>query len=464
MNRIEEAILSNLINNEDYCRKVIPHIKPEYFADMKEAAIASLILSFFHKYNKPASPEILSIEIANAKGLTDKEVPEYQKYVSDLGKADINDDWLVEKTEKFCKDRAVYNAIIQSIRITSGDEPGLTQDAIPSILQEALAVAFDTTIGHDYLDDAEARYEFYHRKENLLSFDIELLNKITGGGLPDKTLNILLAPTGVGKSLFMCHFSAAALKQGKNVLYITLEMSEEKISERIDANLLNITMNELKTIDKNNFMSKIDKLSKKTQGKLIVKEYPTSSAHAGHFRALLEDLKIKRNFKPDLICVDYLNICTSQRIKNSQANSYTIMKSVAEELRGLAVEYNLPLITATQSNRAGNSNSDLGIEDTSESFGVPMSADLMLAIISTEELEAMNQIMIKQLKNRYNDPSYYRKFVVGIDRSRMRLYDVEDYAQENISDKGKTDEDIPMFDKSKFGSRTNQEGFTGFKF
>lgn len=463
MSRIENAIISNLIYNEEYCRRVVPHLKPEYFSDIKEATVVALILDFFAKYNKPASKEVLNIEVGNVKGLTDKEVPEIQELINNIDEPDNNERWIIDSTEKFCKDKAVVNAIIKCIQITDGRDKSVSPDAIPSILSEALAVCFDNNIGHDYIMNAEDRYDFYHRKEKLLEFDLELFNKITGGGLPSKTLNILLAPTGVGKSLFMCHFSAAALKQGKNVLYITLEMSEEKISERIDVNLLNLTMSELKTVDKETFMNKINRLSKKTQGKLIVKEYPTSSAHAGHFRALLEDLKIKREFIPDLICIDYLNICASQRVKSSQANSYTIMKSIAEELRGLAVEYEVPLITATQSNRNGNSNSDLGIEDTSESFGVPMSADLMLAIISTEELESMNQILIKQLKNRYNDPSYYKKFVIGIDRSRMKLFDTEQIAQEDISDAGNRDEDIPLFDKGNFGSRMKTEGFD-FKF
>jgi len=464
--RIEQAILSNLIHNEEYCRKVVPHLKREYFADRKEAAIASLLLSFFEQYNKPASPEILSIEIGNLKGYTDKEIPELQEYVKQLTHEESNQEWLIQQSEKFCKDRAVYNAILGSIKIIEGNDKNHTQDAIPSILSEALAVCFDNHVGHDYLQDAESRYDFYHRVEEKVPFDLDMFNKITKGGLSKKTLNIALAGTGVGKSLFMCHVGASVLMQGRNVLYITMEMAEERIAERIDANLLNLTMDELKVVDRDIFENRLGKISDKTKGKLIVKEYPTASAHAGHFRALLEELKLKREFSPDIIFIDYLNICASQRMKmGASVNSYTYIKSIAEELRGLAVEYNVPIVSATQTTRSGYTNSDPGLEDTSESFGLPATADFMFALVSNEELEALNQIIVKQLKNRYNDPGYYKRFVIGIDRAKMKLYDVEASAQEGLSDSGSKDDDKPLFDKSDFGRRIhNESGFKGFKF
>jgi replicative DNA helicase len=468
--RIEQAILSNLIHNEEYCRKVIPYLKKEYFADRKDSTIAGLLISFFEKYNKPASSEIIAIEVTNLPGLTDKEVPELHEYAKSLV-CDVmtNPDWLLENTEKFCKDRAVYNAILASIKIIDGKDKVHNQDAIPSILSDALAVSFDSHIGHDYLDDADERFEFYHRIEEKIAFDLEMFNLITKGGLSKKTLNIALAGTGVGKSLFMCHVSASTLMQGKNVLYITMEMAEERIAERIDANLLNLTMDELKVIDKDIFDSRMEKLSKKTQGKLIVKEYPTASAHAGHFRALLEELKMKRDFRPDIIMIDYLNICSSQRVKQGgSVNSYTYIKSIAEELRGLAVEYNVPILSATQTTRSGFTNSDPGLEDTSESFGLPATADFMFALVSNEELEQLNQIIVKQLKNRYNDPGFYKRFVVGIDRSKMKLYDVEASAQQNLSDAGQSysmKEDKPLFDQSEFGKRLHSStGFSDFKF
>jgi replicative DNA helicase len=463
--RIEQAILSNLIHNEEYCRKVVPHLKTEYFTDRKEAAIASLLLGFFEKYNKPASQDILSIEVGNLTGLTDKEVPEYEQYVKELTHTEKNQEWLLSETENFCKDRAVYNAILKSIKIAEGRDKNYQKDAIPSILSEALGVCFDNHVGHDYLQDADARYDFYHRIEEKLAFDLEMFNKITKGGLSKKTLNIALAGTGVGKSLFMCHVAASTLMQGKNVLYVTMEMAEERIAERIDANLLNLTMDELKVIDKDIFDSRLEKISKKTQGKLIVKEYPTASAHAGHFRALLEELKMKREFLPDIIFIDYLNICASQRMKmGASVNSYTYIKAIAEELRGLAVEYNVPIVSATQTTRSGFTNSDPGLEDTSESFGLPATADFMFALVSNEELEQLNQIIVKQLKNRYSDPNYFKRFVIGIDRAKMKLYDVEVSAQTGLSDAGKND-DKPLFDKSDFGKRIhNEDQFSGFKF
>jgi archaellum biogenesis ATPase FlaH len=464
--RIETAILSNLIHNEEYCRKVVPHLKKEYFADRKEAAIASLLIKFFEDYNKPASPEVVQIEIGNLKGFTDKEVPEMHEYAKGLDKEEPNQEWLLVQTEKFCKDRAVYNAILSSIKIIDGQDKQHTQDAIPSILSDALSVCFDNHVGHDYIDDFASRYEYYHRVEEKIPFDLEMFNKITKGGLSKKTLNIALAGTGVGKSLFMCHVAAGALMQGKNVLYITMEMAEERIAERIDANLLNLTMDELKVVDRDIFETRLDKIAKKTQGKLIVKEYPTASAHAGHFRALLEELKMKREFQPDIIMIDYLNICSSQRMKmGASVNSYTYIKSIAEELRGLAVEYNVPIVSATQTTRSGFTNSDPGLEDTSESFGLPATADFMFALVSNEELEALNQIIVKQLKNRYNDPNFYKRFIIGVDRSKMKLYDVEASAQAGLSDSGQDRDDKPVFDKSDFGKRLHSsEGFSGFKF
>jgi replicative DNA helicase len=465
--RIEQAILSNLIHNEEYCRKVVPHLKKEYFADRKEAMVASLLISFFEQYNKPASKEVIAIEVSNQKGLTDKEVPEIQEFINSLDNKEPNEEWLIQKTEKFCKDRAVYNAILGSIKIIEGTDKVNTQDAIPSILSDALAVSFDNHVGHDYIQDADARYDFYHRVEEKIAFDLDMFNKITKGGLSKKTLNIALAGTGVGKSLFMCHVAGACLTQGHNVLYITMEMAEERIAERIDANKLNLTMDELKVVDKDIFTSRLDKVASKTEGKLIIKEYPTASAHAGHFRALLEELKMKRDFSPDIIMIDYLNICASQRMKMSgNVNSYTYVKAIAEELRGLAVEYNVPIVSATQTTRSGYTNSDPGLEDTSESFGLPATADFMFALVSNEELEQLNQIIVKQLKNRYNDPGYYKRFVVGIDRAKMKLYDVEVSAQSGLSDAGqKKSVDTPMFDKTDFGKRIhNGDEFSGFKF
>jgi replicative DNA helicase len=464
--RIETKILANLIHDEQYCRKVIPFIKKDYFADRKETIIAQEIVSFFTKYNKPLSKEILSIEVSNRKDLSDKELVELNDYIGTLSEEPVNEDWMLEHTEKFCKDRAVYNAILSSIKIIDGNDKVHTKDAIPTILSDALAVSFDNHIGHDYLDDHAERYDFYHRVEEKIPFDLEMFNKITKGGLSKKTLNIALAGTGVGKSLFMCHVGAGCLVQGKNVLYITMEMAEERIAERIDANLLNLTMDELKVIDRDIYENRISKITNKTKGKLIVKEYPTAGAHAGHFRALLEELKLKREFKPDIIFIDYLNICASQRMKQGGSiNSYTYIKSIAEELRGLAVEYNVPIVSATQTTRSGFTNSDPGLEDTSESFGLPATADFMFALVSNEELEGLNQIIVKQLKNRYNDPGFYKRFVVGIDRAKMKLYDVEASAQTGLADAGQErDDETPMFDKSNFGRRQKAESFDGFKF
>ena len=461
--RIETKILSNLIHDEQYCRKVIPFIKKEYFSDRKEAVLSSEIINFFTKYNKSATKEILQIEVSNRKDLTDKELSELTEYISAMTHEPVNEDWMLENTELFCKDKAVYNAILSSIKIIDGADKVQSKDAIPSILSDALAVSFDNHIGHDYLDDHNERFDFYHRVEEKLPFDLEMFNKITKGGLNKKTLNIVLAGTGVGKSLFMCHVGASHLVQGKNVLYITMEMAEERIAERIDANLLNLTMDELKVIDKDIYENRISKITNKTKGKLIIKEYPTAGAHSGHFRALLEELKLKREFKPDVIFIDYLNICASQRMKQgANVNSYTYVKAIAEELRGLAVEYNVPIVSATQTTRSGFTNSDPGLEDTSESFGLPATADLMFALVSNEELEGLNQIIVKQLKNRYNDPSFYKRFVIGVDRAKMKLYDVEASAQVGLADAGQDDE--PAFDKSSFGRRQKAESFEGFKF
>jgi archaellum biogenesis ATPase FlaH len=456
-----------LIHNEEFCRKVVPHLKTDYFSERKEAAIASLLIKFFEEYNKPASPEVVQIEIGNLKGFTDKEVPEMMEYAKQLDKEEPNQEWLLGQTEKFCKDRAVYNAILNSIKIIDGRDKQHTQDAIPSILSDALAICFDNHVGHDYIDDAQSRYDYYHRVEEKIPFDLEMFNKITKGGLSKKTLNIALAGTGVGKSLFMCHVAAGALVQGRNVLYITMEMAEERIAERIDANLLNLTMDELKVVDRDIYETRLGKIAAKTKGKLIVKEYPTASAHAGHFRALLEELKMKREFQPDIIMIDYLNICSSQRMKmGASVNSYTYIKSIAEELRGLAVEYNVPIVSATQTTRSGFTNSDPGLEDTSESFGLPATADFMFALVSNEELEQLNQIIVKQLKNRYNDPNSFKRFIIGVDRSKMKLYDVEASAQDGLSDARQERNDKPVFDKSDFGKRLHSsgDGFNGFKF
>ena len=433
MSRIETTILSNLIHDEEYSRKVIPFLKKEYFADRIESIVSEEILKFFETFSKLATHEILSIEISNRRDINSTELSQAQTLVETLTKIDIDTNWLIDHTEAFCKQRAVYIAILDSIQIIEGKDKVHTQEAIPNLLSEALSICFDTNVGHDYLKDVDERFEFYRRVEEKIPFDIDILNKITAGGLSRKSLNIFLAGTGVGKSLVMCHMAAASLAQNKNVLYITMEMAEERIAERIDVNLLNLGMSEIKTIDKSIFDSRVQKLKKKCQGTLIIKEYPTASAHTGHFRALIEELKSKKEFIPDIIFVDYLNICASQRMKfGAGVNSYTYVKSIAEELRGLAVEYNVPLVSATQSNREGINSSDLDLTNTSESIGLPQTCDLMLALISTDELEELGQIMIKQLKNRYNDPSYYKKFVVGIDRNKMRIFDVENSAQTGI--------------------------------
>ena len=451
---IERTTLSNLVFNEPYARKVLPFIKPEYFQDRLERVVFEEITNFMEKYGNQPTKETLSIEMDKRKDLSGDEFQEVIKLINTLEKNDVDMQWLVDTTEKFCKDKAVYNAVLSGIQIIEGKDKQHTPEAIPSILQEALAVAFDNNVGHDYVEDGENRFEFYHKVEEKVEFDLEYFNKITKGGLPPKTLNIALAGTGVGKSLFMCHMAASTLMQGKNVLYITMEMAEERIAERIDANLMNITMEDLHNLPKKMFETKLSKIQNKTNGKLIIKEYPTASAHSGHFRALLKELALKKSFAPDIIFIDYLNICSSARFKgNANVGSYFYIKAIAEELRGLAVETNVPIMSATQTTRGGYANSDVGLEDTSESFGLPATADLMFALISTEELEQLNQIMVKQLKNRYNDPGANKRFVVGIDRARMKLYDCEQDAQEGITDSGQSsNDDTPVFDNSRTAS------------
>ena len=436
MERIETTIISNLIYNEEYCRKVLPFIKTEYFNDNKERVVFEIVCEFVVKYGKMITKEILHIELDNRKDISDSELLDTNKIVENINNNSSDYKWLLDTTEKWCRDRAIYLALMESIQIADDESEKQNRDAIPHILSQALAISFDHNIGHDYIKDFESRFEFYHRDEEKIPFDLEFFNKITKGGLPNKTLNVALAGTGVGKSLFMCHLASSILLQNKNVLYITLEMSEEKIAERIDANLLNVNIQSLMDLSHNDFESKISKLSKKTQGKLIIKEYPTASAHSGHFKSLLNELSLKKSFKPSIIFVDYLNICASSRYKGSNVNSYTLVKSIAEELRGLAVEFNVPIVSATQTTRSGYGNSDVELTDTSESFGLPATADLMFALITTEELEGLGQIMVKQLKNRYNDPTMNKRFVVGVDRAKMRLYDVDQAAQTEIVDSG----------------------------
>ena len=441
MERIELTILRNLIFNEEYSRKVIPFIEPDYFEERKEKVIFEEITSFIVKYDSAITIEALNIEVENRTDLTDTELNEIREINRSLDDSPVDFHWLTDTTEKWCRDRAIYLALMESIQLADGKDDKKGRDAIPSILSDALAVSFDNNIGHDYLLNYEERYEYYHKKEDKIEFDLEYFNKITKGGLPNKTLNIALAGTGVGKSLFMCHHASSVLLQGRNVLYITMEMAEEKIAERIDANLLNVPIQDLTDLPKPMFDKKITNLSKKTQGQLIIKEYPTASAHSGHFKTLLNELALKKSFRPDIIFVDYLNICASSRYKaNSGVNSYSYIKAIAEELRGLAVEANVPIVSATQTTRSGFASSDVDLTDTSESFGLPATADLMFALISTEELEELNQIMVKQLKNRYNDPTIFKRFIIGIDRSKMRLYDVEQKAQDDILDSGQEEE------------------------
>jgi len=454
MTTIEQTILTNLIYNEQYTRKVLPFIKGDYFSDRTERTVFEEIQKFVDKYNDLPNRNALEVELDSRNDLNEDDYKRVLSVVKSLEEDDnANFDWLVETTEDFCKDKAVYNAIVDGIKIIDGKDKERGVDSLPSILTEALAVGFDNRVGHDYLCDADSRFEFYHKVEDKIPFDLDFFNRITKGGLPQKTLNIALAGTGVGKSLFMCHMAANCLSQNRSVLYITLEMAEERIAERIDANLMNISIDDLHELPKQMYDDKMKAITQKTTGQLIIKEYPTASAHSNHFRGLIKELAIKRSFKPDIIFIDYLNICASSRFKaNGNVNSYMYIKAIAEELRGLAVETNVPIMSATQTTRSGFSNSDVGLEDTSESFGLPATADLMFALISNEELDELNQIAVKQLKNRYNDPTTNKRFVIGIDRAKMKLYDVGEDEQKGLADSNQK-EDLfagPVFDKTEF--------------
>jgi replicative DNA helicase len=458
MEKIETTILKNLIFNDEYCRKVLPFIKNDYFENFHEKVIFDEISNFVIKYSTMPTKDVIGIEVEKRTDISEDTFKTVCDYVSNFEDSSVEINWLTDTTEKWCRDRAIYLALMESIKIADGQDENKNRDAIPSILQDALAVSFDNHIGHDYLNDYEQRYDTYHRKEEKIPFDLEYFNKITKGGLPNKTLNIALAGTGVGKSLFMCHMASSILLQGRNVLYITLEMAEDRIAERIDANLLNVNIKDIVDLPKQMFDTKVNSIAKKTQGTLIIKEYPTASAHAGHFKSLLNELSLKKSFRPDIIFIDYLNICGSSRYKsNFSVNSYSYVKAIAEELRGLAVEFNVPIVSATQTTRSGYGNSDVELTDTSESFGLPATADLMFALISTEELEQLGQIMVKQLKNRYNDPTINKRFIVGIDRAKMRLYDCEQKAQDDILDSGQ-EEEYTNDDEPK------QSKFAGFKF
>lgn len=466
MNQLEVVILKNLIFNEEYTRKVIPFLKEEYFSDNVQKKFFSEVKNFIQEYKTLPSYESLLINFTESKKLNETEVKGCVDTLREINndKAEKTEqEWLIKQTEKFCQDKAIYNAIMSSVSILDeNNAEKKSKGEIPKLLSDALGVSFDNNVGHDYINDFDDRYDFYHRQESRVQFDLDLFNKITKGGMPIKTLNICLAGTGVGKSLFMCHVAASCLSQGKNVLYITLEMAEEKIAERIDANLLNVDMNELYALSKQDYSRKFDHLKTKLNGKLIIKEYPTASASSLHFRALIDELHLKKNFKPDIIFIDYLNICASSRIKpGANVNSYSYVKAIAEELRGLAVEFAVPVVSATQTTRSGFTNTDPGLEDTSESFGLPATADFMFALISTEELEQLNQIMVKQLKNRYGDPNLFKRFVIGIDRSKMRLYDAEQSAQIDIIDSGQVD-DKPL---NTFGGRESKfnKNFGGIK-
>jgi replicative DNA helicase len=466
---VEKKILKHLLNDDEYTRKILPFLSGEYFSNHSEKVIYEEIRKYITKYNNLPTVEALTIEIDARTNLSDDQHKKISSLLEELNVTEFDKKdgvWLVDATEKFCQEKALYNAIMESIQIL--DESGKSKKnkgAIPNILSDALAISFDNHIGHDFLDDAENRYEFYHRIEKRIPFDLDYLNRITKGGLPEKTLNIILAGTGVGKSMFMCHCAASNLSIGKNVLYITLEMAEERIAERIDANLLNVDIDKLIALPKESYLKKIERLKEKTLGRLIVKEYPTASANVTHFKHLLNELKLKRQFIPDIIYIDYLNICLSSRIRQgSNVNSYSYIKAIAEELRGLAVEYKVPIISATQTTRSGYSNSDIELTDTSESFGLPATADFMIALIATEELTDLNQMMIKQLKNRYSNPDTNKRFMIGVDKGKMKLYDVEQTAQNHIHDSGqKVESDEPLFDKTNFGRRNKQRKFEGFK-
>ena len=446
---LEQTILRNILTNESYMRKAIPFVKKEYFEGVYQI-LFSEVTKFVGKYNKLPSLDAFKIEIDQSERFNEQTYTHAIDILPNIfEKKEENKQWLLDTTEKWCQDRAVYLAIMESISIIDGKHQTLSKNSLPDILQNALSVTFDTNVGHDYLVNVDERYAFYHAQEERIPFDLEYFNSITKGGLPNKTLNIALAGTGVGKSLFMCHVAASALAQGRNVLYITMEMAEERIAERIDANLLNVPIDQLENMSQTMFTSRVRKIADSTNGKLIIKEYPTGQAHSGHFRALLTELRLKKKFVPEIIFIDYLNICASSRMKSmgGAINSYTYIKAIAEELRGLAVEFNVPIVSATQTTRSGFGNSDPGLEDTSESFGLPATADLMFALISNDELTKLGQIMVKQLKNRYNDPNKDKRFVIGVDRSKMKLYDLDESEQTLV------DDDIPVFDKSASGEK-----------
>ena len=444
--RIENTIISSLFFNEDYTRKVLPFIKEEYFGNRVEQLLYGEIFKFVEKYNNLPTKDAMLIELGQRKDINEEELNHLKDYVNQIENTEPDVKWLTETTEKFCKDRAVHNAVLSGIKILDGKDKKQTAEAIPHILSDALAVSFDKSVGHDYIEDADDRFKWYHTKEKRYQFDLDYMNRITKGGVPSKTLNIALAGTGVGKSLFMCHLASSYLLQGLNVLYITLEMAEERIAERIDANLLDVTMEDLHDMPQQLYEGKITKLREKTQGQLVIKEYPTASAHSGHFKSLMNELALKKSFRPDVIFIDYLNICASSRFKGGNISSYFYVKAIAEELRGLAVEFNVPIFSATQTTRTGYVSTDIGLEDTSESFGLPATADFMFALISNEELEALGQMKVKQLKNRYNDPSINRAFIIGVDRAKMRLYDVQQKAGD-IVDANQVDEKEDAYNK-----------------
>ena len=461
MDNVELLVLRSLLYNEDYARKVVPFIRGDYFEQPSQKIVFEEVSEFITEYDELPSKEALYIEVEKREDVNEEIYKQVKELIGVLDDSPADQDWLVNTSEKWCRDRAIYLALMESIQLADGKDDKKGRDAIPSILSDALAVSFDNNIGHDYLQDYEERYESYHRKEDKIPFDLEYFNKITKGGIPNKTLNIALAGTGVGKSLFMCHMASSSLLGGSNVLYITLEMAEEKIAERIDANLLNVNIQEITDLPKPMFDNKVTALSKKTQGQLIIKEYPTASAHSGHFKALLNELALKKSFRPDIIFIDYLNICASSRYRgNANVNSYSYIKAIAEELRGLAVEANVPIVSATQTTRSGFASSDVDLTDTSESFGLPATADLMFALISTDELESLGQILVKQLKNRYNDPTINKRFIVGIDRAKMRLYDVEQKAQADILDSGQEEEYDALAEKAF----KEKKKFNDFKF
>ena len=456
---LEQTILRNLLTNEEYTRRVLPFLVPDYFDGVYKDLFKE-VAKFVSKYNKIPTLESFKIEIDEGGRLSEESARQAVELIPNIFTPESeNLDWLIERTEKWCQDRSVYNAVMESISIIDGKHATLKKNAIPDVLSKALGVSFDTNIGHDYLEQVEERYDFYHEQEERIPFDLDNFNKITKGGLPNKTLNIALAGTGVGKSLFMCHCASNILSQGRNVLYITMEMAEERIAERIDANLLNIPIDQIENLSKDMFKDKVSQINAKTEGKLIIKEYPTGQANTSHFRALLNELKLKKNFVPEIIFIDYLNICASSRMKmiGGAVNSYSYIKSIAEEMRGLAVEFNVPIMSATQTNRSGFSSDDPGLEDTSESFGLPATADLMFALISNDELNSMGKILVKQLKNRYNDPTKYNRFTLKVDRSKMKL---EDDDNQNMVT---TKDDVPVFDKSEAGDRVNAEKFKEFK-